>query len=124
VPRARGGGRKIIAGASAELKRRGSLTFRFKQDGFPTEGFVIRVGGKLKAYVNRCPHAGTTLDFGDGDFFTDGKELLMCRTHGALFVPKDGSCAGGPCNGQGLTPLVPSEAEGKIFVELVPGGAT
>lgn len=115
--------RTIVAGKSSELTGKNALTFRFKSGGYFQEGFVIRVGRKTAAYVNRCPHAGTTLDYGDGDFFTEDRALLMCRTHGALFVPDDGSCAGGPCNGQGLTPLSSSEVRGNVVVALPPESA-
>ncbi len=109
--------KRIAAGTAAELEKSGALKFRFKRNGYFQEGFVIRAGKKLAAYVNRCPHAGTMLDYGDGDFFTEDKTLLMCRTHGALFIPADGSCAGGPCNGQGLTRLSAAEINGKILIE-------
>src|SRR5690606_30639223 len=32
-------------------------------------GFAIRHCGRVRGYVNRCPHAGTELDWEPGEFF-------------------------------------------------------
>jgi len=82
------------------------------------EGFVIRTRGTLHAYINRCPHTGTTLDWVPGRFFSDDGELLLCQTHGALFAPDSGTCLSGPCP-TGLTPLPLREKAGKLFVPSI-----
>ena len=66
-------------------------------------GFVLRFGGQLYAYQNRCPHRGTPLD-ADGDRLFDGMELI-CATHGARFTPDGGRCVAGPCAGDRLRRL-------------------
>jgi nitrite reductase/ring-hydroxylating ferredoxin subunit len=66
------------------------------------EGFAVKCGGELRVFLNRCPHAGTPLDYGDGEFFTEDGKLLVCRTHGALFEPAGGLCVDGPCAGERL----------------------
>ena len=81
------------------------------------EGFVIRVGGQLHAYLNRCPHTGTTLDWIPGRFFSEDGDALVCQTHGALFAPADGACLYGPCP-TGLTRLQVHESENKLLVPL------
>jgi nitrite reductase/ring-hydroxylating ferredoxin subunit len=82
-----------------------SVKFEFKMRGRPCEGFVIQAGKEVKAYLNRCPHAGSPLDFGDNEFFTDDKKWLLCRAHGAVFEPKTGLCIGGPCAGESLSEI-------------------
>jgi len=42
---------------------------------------------------------------------------LICATHGAMYDPQNGTCAGGPCRGQGLHPVPVREADGRIFLE-------
>lgn len=63
--------------------------------------FVVRHGGTLRAYLNRCSHVAMELDWQPGQFFDSEGEWLMCATHGALFDPANGRCAGGPCSGRG-----------------------
>jgi len=61
--------------------------------------FVIRTGGRIRGYVNSCPHIGTPLDFLPDRFFERSGAHLLCGTHGALFRPEDGLCVRGPCVG-------------------------
>jgi nitrite reductase/ring-hydroxylating ferredoxin subunit len=39
----------------------------------------------------------------------------MCATHGALYEPNTGKCAGGPCRGGSLKQIKVVEKEHKIF---------
>jgi nitrite reductase/ring-hydroxylating ferredoxin subunit len=111
--------RKMRVGRADDLGEKRSLKFSFRQAGRRQEGFVIRIQGTLKAFVNRCPHAGAPLDFGDNEFFTEDGLFLACKTHGALFEPRDGSCVAGPCPGQALEPLpVALTPQGGIEVTL------
>jgi len=68
------------------------------------DGFAICMGGKIYAYRNHCPHAGSPLDWLPNQFFSDDGQALMCHTHGALFDPITGDCISGPCP-RGLYPL-------------------
>ena len=68
-------------------------------------GFAIRHHGQVRAFVNRCPHAGTELDWQPGEFFEESGLYLICSTHGALFEPGRGFCVAGPCRGASLEPL-------------------
>jgi nitrite reductase/ring-hydroxylating ferredoxin subunit len=99
---------------------------------FPLEpavnGFAIRFRGTVCAYVNRCPHMGTELDWQPGEFFGrlpptgTGSEnsglYLVCSTHGALFEPASGKCVAGPCRGASLERLQARESEGQVFVTI------
>lgn len=77
---------------------------------------VVRRGLNVYGYVNRCPHAGTDLNWQDDQFMTDDEQYLMCFTHGALFEPETGKCVAGPCAGASLGE-VPLEVEnGKVYL--------
>jgi len=78
--------------------------------------FVVRYQGQPRAYRNRCGHVSVELDWPAGRFFDDSGLYLVCATHGAMYRPADGSCAGGPCRGRGLSPLRTRESNGKVWV--------
>ena len=66
-------------------------------------GFVVRRGGEVFGYVDRCPHMGLPLAQTLDDYVAPGGGLILCSWHGALFEIATGACAGGPCGGQRLT---------------------
>jgi nitrite reductase/ring-hydroxylating ferredoxin subunit len=70
--------------------------------------FAIRFKGVAHAYLNRCSHVAMEMDFQPNRFFDTTGQFLICATHGALYRPDSGACAGGPCNG-GLIPITLSE---------------
>ena len=78
-------------------------------------GFVVRFRGTAYAYLNRCAHVPMELDWVQGQFFESGGEFLMCATHGAVYRPETGVCAGGPCRGGKLRPIAVFEADGKVY---------
>lgn len=78
-------------------------------------GFAVRYQGRVHAYLNRCAHVPVELDWNEGDFFESSGAYLMCATHGALYLPDTGHCAGGPCRGGKLHPISVIEAEGEIY---------
>jgi nitrite reductase/ring-hydroxylating ferredoxin subunit len=80
------------------------------------EGFVVNFGGRYHAYVNYCIHAGTPLDWWPNEFFSGDGRFLACGTHGSLFEPETGKCAGGPCAGGALFPLQVRVAGSRIVV--------
>jgi nitrite reductase/ring-hydroxylating ferredoxin subunit len=69
------------------------------------EAVVVRRGGVLFAYENRCPHQGTPLETFPDKFLNGDGSLLICSTHGARFRVEDGYCVSGPCKGARLRPL-------------------
>ena len=81
-------------------------------------GFAVRYAGKVRAYVNRCPHASTELDWQPGEFFEESGLYLICSTHGALFEPGSGYCVAGPCRGASLEPLAIRERDGQVILLL------
>ena len=78
-------------------------------------GFVVRYGGKVYAYLNRCAHVPIELDWAKGKFFESSGLYLMCATHGAVYVPDTGHCAGGPCKGARLRAIAAHESDGNIY---------
>ena len=58
--------------------------------------------GSLVAYRNRCAHVPLDLDMGTGRFWAQKVDRIICRTHGACYVPATGLCDRGPCVGARL----------------------
>jgi nitrite reductase/ring-hydroxylating ferredoxin subunit len=83
------------------------------------EGFVIRVGDSLRAYENKCKHLPIPLDYGDGEFWYDAIDRIVCKTHGATYELETGYCDDGPCEGTSLTRF-DVELEGDDAIVLVP----
>lgn len=77
-------------------------------------GFVVRRGGTVHGYVDRCPHAGVPLAQTLDDYLSPDGDLIACSWHGALFRIGDGLCVGGPCVGQHLTPWPVTVSDGQI----------
>jgi len=81
------------------------------------QGFLTCYQGKLRAWRNHCPHAGSPLDWIPGQFYNDDGDQLICHTHGAHFDPLSGNCISGPCP-RGLFPLDYQECEQGILVPI------
>ncbi len=75
--------------------------------------FAIRFEGLPQAYLNRCSHVAMEMDFQPDRFFDDSGQWLLCATHGAVYSPETGECAGGPCRG-GLVKITLSEEAGVV----------
>ena len=91
------------------------VRFPVRAFGDDATGFVVRYDGKAYAYLNRCAHVPIELDWAEGEFFESSGLYLMCSTHGAIYVPNSGLCAGGPCKGGKLRPIDVREEGGKIY---------
>jgi nitrite reductase/ring-hydroxylating ferredoxin subunit len=94
------------------------LRFNVPQLGEHVTGFVIRYDGKPYAYVNQCAHVSVELDWEHGQFFNLTKDLLICATHGAQYVPSNGVCVLGPCKGKRLQSIAVTEENGEIIIHL------
>jgi nitrite reductase/ring-hydroxylating ferredoxin subunit len=93
--------------------------FTVHRRGKAVAGFVVNHGGQHYAYVNRCPHAGTPLDWWPNEFFTEDGRHLICATHGAVFEQDTGICIAGPCPGARLERL-PIERDGEWLIVTCP----
>jgi nitrite reductase/ring-hydroxylating ferredoxin subunit len=101
--------------ALAALPEPGARGFTFRRGDFLFSGFVVRAGGDVRGFVDRCPHAGFPLALFGDRYLTREGDLVICASHGALFRPLDGVCVGGPCAGARLTPW-PVRVEGGMVV--------
>lgn len=80
----------------------------------PARGFALRFDGQVVAYVNRCAHVPTEMDWQPGQFLDADKRHIICSIHGALYEPLTGRCVGGPCERGRLMPIVVSERDGQV----------
>ena len=112
--------RRVIC-PSAELAEGGTgVRFALRPGDADERGFVVRYDGAACAYVNRCPHAGTELDWQPGQFFEEAGLYLICSTHGALFDPGSGLCIAGPCKGDRLERIPVEEQDGQVIIPGTP----
>jgi nitrite reductase/ring-hydroxylating ferredoxin subunit len=93
----------------------GTRGFNFRVGDDLFAGFVVRTGGEVRGYEDRCPHAAMPLALFPDRYLTREGDLILCASHGALFRPLDGVCVGGPCAGRSLTPW-PVRLEGDDLV--------
>jgi nitrite reductase/ring-hydroxylating ferredoxin subunit len=107
---------RLICPSAALAERGAGVRFRLAPGAEDEKGFAIRSGGKAVAFVNRCPHAGTELDWQPGEFFDVAGLYLVCSTHGALFEPGSGLCVAGPCRGASLQPIAIRERDGDVYL--------
>jgi nitrite reductase/ring-hydroxylating ferredoxin subunit len=91
------------------------VRFPLTYAGADATGFVVRFRGALYGYLNRCAHVPIELDWAEGEFFESSGLFLMCSTHGAIYVPESGFCAGGPCKGGRLRPIGVVEEGGNLY---------
>jgi len=85
------------------------------------DAFLINDGGSFFAYVNRCRHMTTPLDFIRDEFLSEDRRHLMCYTHGALYEPHSGLCIAGPCKGESLFRLPLLVDRGEVLVDCPKG---
>ncbi len=78
--------------------------------------FVVAFGGGIYAYVNKCPHRYTELDWLPGDVFDDEGLYLICATHGAVFKVDSGLCTDGPCKGLSLQKVQVREVDELVIL--------
>jgi nitrite reductase/ring-hydroxylating ferredoxin subunit len=106
----------ILIGDAAALQEGGNgIRFPLMAAGVAGTGFVVRYQGNVYGYLNRCAHVPIELDWAEGEFFDSSGLFLMCATHGAIYAPDSGRCAGGPCRGGALRPIAVVEREHQLF---------
>lgn len=102
--------------ASEALQERGdAVVFEVQQWRRKASAFVMRFEGRVVAYLNRCVHVPTELDWQEGKFLDADRELIICSIHGATYDPRSGRCVGGPCIGGRLTALRVEERESQVY---------
>lgn len=99
---------------SAQLIDGGTaMSFDVVFAGNACRAFAIRYEGRVHAYLNRCAHVAMELDWQPDRFFDDTGRWLVCSSHGAVYQPDTGACAGGPCRG-GLVKITLTERDGAV----------
>jgi len=76
---------------------------------------LTRRAGAFHAFRNRCTHADYPLQRADGRVLVQQGRFIVCGAHGASYALDTGACAGGPCNGKGLTRVAIVERDGALF---------
>ena len=101
---------------SAELAEKGqALVFDVLHFREPARAFALRFDGRVVAYLNRCAHVPTEMDWQPGDFLDSSREFILCSIHGAAYEPRTGRCAGGPCGRGRLTVIEVNERDGQVY---------
>ncbi|MDC8784063.1 Rieske (2Fe-2S) protein [Roseateles koreensis] len=101
---------------SEALEERGrAVAFDVLQYREPARAFALRFDGQVVAYLNRCAHVPTEMDWQEGEFLDRDKRYIMCSIHGAVYDPLTGRCVTGMCGRMGLTKLEVQEREGKVY---------
>jgi nitrite reductase/ring-hydroxylating ferredoxin subunit len=102
--------------ASAELVERGqAVVFDVMLWRAPARAFALRFDGRVVAYMNRCAHVPTEMDWQAGQFLDLDKRWIICSVHGAVYEPASGHCVAGPCTGGRLLPIATEEREGMVY---------
>ncbi|HEV8691793.1 MAG TPA: Rieske 2Fe-2S domain-containing protein [Ideonella sp.] len=102
--------------ASGDLEERGlAVVFDVMLWRQPARAFAMRFDGRVVAYLNRCAHVPTELDWQPGEFLDQDKRWIICSIHGATYEPVDGYCIAGPCRGERLMALDVVERDGQVY---------
>lgn len=101
---------------SAALAEGGHRKFRLIFEGRPEECLVIRFGGAVYAYINRCVHMPRPLDCEQAVVFDDSGRYLRCSMHGIVYTPQTGTSVSALCEGAQLRGIEIYEADGEIGV--------
>lgn len=107
--------------ASADLVDSGlAVSFDVLYHGQACRAFAIRYAGRVHAYLNRCSHVPMEMDYQPERFFDLTGQWIVCATHGAIYEPQTGACAGGPCRGA-LVKIRVDESAGIVRWHTAPG---
>lgn len=78
--------------------------------------FAVRKDGRIRVYVNSCPHVGLPLEMVKDRFLDSKKQTIICSAHGARFRIEDGLCITGPCMGEALEAVPVRIVDGQVVV--------
>jgi nitrite reductase/ring-hydroxylating ferredoxin subunit len=100
-----------------ELQEGGCRGFTLGGGDWPLQGLLVRINGKVRGYVNHCPHAGHRLNILPHRFLSPDGSVIVCASHGALFEKETGYCVAGPCAGRSLTPVALRIESGYVWLD-------
>ncbi len=104
-----------LCASDALVERGQALVFDVLQYRQPARAFALRFDGRVVAYLNRCVHVPTEMDWQPGEFLDSDKRFILCATHGAAYEPTNGRCVGGPCGRGRLTAIQVQERDGQVY---------
>ena len=81
----------------------------------PARAFALRFDGRVVAYINRCAHVPTEMDWQPGEFLDADKRHIVCSIHGATYEPTSGRCLGGECGRGRLMAIDAIERDGQVY---------
>lgn len=92
-----------------------AVTFDVLEWGAPAPAFALRYDNAPVAYLNRCAHVPSEMDWQPGKFWDMDKRFIICAIHGALYDPPNGQCVSGPCRGARLQAIQLEEKAGQVY---------
>jgi nitrite reductase/ring-hydroxylating ferredoxin subunit len=104
-----------LCAADALAERGRAVSWEVVQWGRPVRAFALRYDGRVVAYLNRCVHVPTEMDWQEGEFLDMDRRWIVCSIHGASYEPDTGRCAAGPCGRGQLTPILTEERDGQVY---------
>jgi nitrite reductase/ring-hydroxylating ferredoxin subunit len=110
------GSERLICASGALAGAGRGVRFEVEYFGETAPAFVVRHGGRVHGYLNRCAHLAMQLDWREGEFFDAEGRDLICSTHGAVYEAASGRCLGGPCSGTPLVKLRVEERDGMVYM--------
>ncbi|MBB5204379.1 nitrite reductase/ring-hydroxylating ferredoxin subunit [Inhella inkyongensis] len=100
---------------SEELLERGlGVQWELRYCGMEERAFALRIDGRVVAYLNRCAHVPTELDWQPNEFLDSERKYILCAVHGAVYSPATGACVMGRCGRAGLIPVAVAEVDGEV----------
>jgi nitrite reductase/ring-hydroxylating ferredoxin subunit len=103
LPFAPASGTRLCAAGEVIEGRGKEIVFGEGKDSFRI--VLFRLGQRVLAFHNCCPHFSLPLNYEPELFHLLGNGVLMCAHHAAMFYLEDGTCFDGPCAGARLTPI-------------------
>ena len=83
--------------------------------------FAVKRDGRIRVYVNACPHVGLPLEPIPHRFLDSRRQSILCSVHGARFRIEDGVCTSGPCLGEALEAVPVRILDGQVVVPAAAG---
>ncbi len=105
----------LLCPSDALIERGDAVVFDVLQWRQRATAFVMRFDGRVVAYLNRCVHVPTEMDWQEGKFLDGDRKFIICSIHGATYDPHSGRCVGGPCVGGRLTALRVEEHAAQVY---------
>jgi nitrite reductase/ring-hydroxylating ferredoxin subunit len=106
---------QYLCESSALLECGDALAFDVVEFTRSVPAFALRYDYKPVAYLNRCAHVPSEMDWQPGKFWDMDKRFIICAVHGALYDPPNGLCVSGPCAGAHLLAIPLVEKDGKVY---------